>query len=186
MVGEGTVNLQFRAFYKILKKHDKLLPFTPCRQFYMSRLQQQNWIDGDFRCTHGGSGGSRRRGGKELCTPRHCTPDFARPTPPCQASLSPLCEVTTNVHSFQQHFEESVCCARRWQPNLRGAVAGARMPAAGPGASRRRHRGNYVRALHYQVLGAHRRCIRHQAPHPAASSRVPGKLTVTFCAKKRG
>uniref|UniRef100_A0A7S0WG32 SPX domain-containing protein n=1 Tax=Pyramimonas obovata TaxID=1411642 RepID=A0A7S0WG32_9CHLO len=45
---EKYVNLNYRGFYKILKKHDKLLPATPCRQFYMARLHQQRWINGDF------------------------------------------------------------------------------------------------------------------------------------------
>eukprot|EP00898_Chlorokybus_atmophyticus_P007682 jgi/Chlat1/7915/Chrsp68S07353 len=45
---EKYVNLCYMGFYKILKKHDKMLPTTPCRQFYMSRLHQQRYIFGDF------------------------------------------------------------------------------------------------------------------------------------------
>ncbi|KAK2080664.1 hypothetical protein QBZ16_000518 [Prototheca wickerhamii] len=45
---EKYVNLNYMACHKILKKHDKLLPKTPCRQFYISHLHQQPWIQGNF------------------------------------------------------------------------------------------------------------------------------------------
>eukprot|EP00899_Mesostigma_viride_P021788 jgi/Mesvir1/29610/Mv21464-RA.3 len=45
---EKFVNINYTGFYKILKKHDKLLPTIPCRQYYMSRLHNQGWITGDF------------------------------------------------------------------------------------------------------------------------------------------
>ena len=32
------------GFHKILKKHDKMLPHTPCRQFYISHLHNQPWV----------------------------------------------------------------------------------------------------------------------------------------------
>eukprot|EP00899_Mesostigma_viride_P008364 jgi/Mesvir1/17529/Mv08781-RA.1 len=38
------VNVSYTTFYKILKKHDKLLPNVPCRQFYMARLNQKCWL----------------------------------------------------------------------------------------------------------------------------------------------
>lgn len=43
---EKFVNLNFTAFHKILKKHDKRLP-NPCKAFYMARLQNQSWVRGD-------------------------------------------------------------------------------------------------------------------------------------------
>ena len=43
---EKFVNLNFTAFHKILKKHDKRLP-NPCKAFYMSRLHDQSWVRGD-------------------------------------------------------------------------------------------------------------------------------------------
>ena len=33
-----------QGFHKILKKHDKLLPHAPCRQFYITHLHQQPWV----------------------------------------------------------------------------------------------------------------------------------------------
>ena len=45
---EKYINLNYTGFYKILKKHDKNLPSTPCRQFYMARLHQTPWIQGDY------------------------------------------------------------------------------------------------------------------------------------------
>jgi len=44
---ERYVNLNFMAFSKILKKHDKNLP-NPCKPFYMARLHNQKWIRGDY------------------------------------------------------------------------------------------------------------------------------------------
>jgi len=38
---EKFVNLNYQAFEKLLKNHDKLLPSTPCHQFYMSKLRNQ-------------------------------------------------------------------------------------------------------------------------------------------------
>ncbi len=48
---EKFANLNYRAIYKILKKHDKLLPRSPpCRTFYMSRLhnRRKSWMRGDY------------------------------------------------------------------------------------------------------------------------------------------
>lgn len=36
------------AFHKILKKHDKMLPHAPCRQFYVAHLHQQPWVQGNY------------------------------------------------------------------------------------------------------------------------------------------
>jgi SPX domain protein involved in polyphosphate accumulation len=44
---EKFVNLNFTAFHKILKKHDKRLP-NPCKAFYISRLHDQKWVRGDY------------------------------------------------------------------------------------------------------------------------------------------
>ena len=44
---EKFVNLNFTAFHKILKKHDKRLP-NPCRAFYTARLHSQSWVRGDY------------------------------------------------------------------------------------------------------------------------------------------
>ena len=41
------VNVNFTAFRKILKKHDKNLP-NPCSAFYIGRLHQQGWVRGDY------------------------------------------------------------------------------------------------------------------------------------------
>eukprot|EP00887_Chlorella_sp_A99_P007155 scaffold2.g7155.t1 len=40
---EKYVNLNYMGFHKILKKHDKMLPHSPCRQFYISHLHHQPW-----------------------------------------------------------------------------------------------------------------------------------------------
>ena len=45
---EKYVNQNCVAFHKILKKHDKTLPSTPCRAFYIKKLHQQQWIKNDF------------------------------------------------------------------------------------------------------------------------------------------
>ncbi|KDD74760.1 VTC domain-containing protein [Helicosporidium sp. ATCC 50920] len=45
---EKYVNLNYMGFHKILKKHDKLLPDTPCRQFYVSHLHNQPWVQGNY------------------------------------------------------------------------------------------------------------------------------------------
>ena len=44
---EKYVNLNFMAFHKILKKHDKCLP-NKCKNFYVSRMHAQAWVKGDF------------------------------------------------------------------------------------------------------------------------------------------
>ena len=44
------VNLNYMGFHKILKKHDKMLPHTPCRQFYISHLHNQPWVQVRRRC----------------------------------------------------------------------------------------------------------------------------------------
>jgi SPX domain protein involved in polyphosphate accumulation len=45
---EKFVNLNYMGFHKILKKHDKNLPQTPCRQFYISHLHNQPWVQGNY------------------------------------------------------------------------------------------------------------------------------------------
>ncbi|KAF5830825.1 VTC domain-containing protein [Dunaliella salina] len=45
---EKYVNLNYMGFHKILKKHDKLLPHAPCRQFYVAHLHQQPWVQGNY------------------------------------------------------------------------------------------------------------------------------------------
>lgn len=45
---EKFVNLNYMGFHKILKKHDKMLPHTPCRQFYISHLHNQPWVQGNY------------------------------------------------------------------------------------------------------------------------------------------
>ncbi len=48
---EKFANLNYKAIYKSLKKHDKLLPRSPpCRKFYMSRLhnRRKSWMRGDY------------------------------------------------------------------------------------------------------------------------------------------
>lgn len=45
---EKFVNLNYLGFHKILKKHDKNLPQTPCRQFYISHLHNQPWVQGNY------------------------------------------------------------------------------------------------------------------------------------------
>ena len=44
---EKFANLNIRACYKILKKHDKLIPATVCCRYYLERLHQQPWIRND-------------------------------------------------------------------------------------------------------------------------------------------
>ena len=44
---EKYVNLNFTGFVKILKKHDRRLPF-PCKTLYLGRLHEQSWVRGDF------------------------------------------------------------------------------------------------------------------------------------------
>ena len=44
---EKYVNLNFTAFRKILKKHDKNLP-NPCSSLYLGRLHDQAWVKGDY------------------------------------------------------------------------------------------------------------------------------------------
>ena len=41
---EKFVNLNYLGFHKILKKHDKMLPHSPCQQFYVSHLHNQPWV----------------------------------------------------------------------------------------------------------------------------------------------
>lgn len=45
---EKYVNLNYMGFHKILKKHDKMLPHSPCRQFYISHLHNQPWVQGNY------------------------------------------------------------------------------------------------------------------------------------------
>lgn len=45
---EKYVNINFMGFHKILKKHDKNLPNTPCKAFYVNRLHTQAWVRGDY------------------------------------------------------------------------------------------------------------------------------------------
>eukprot|EP01024_Parvocaulis_polyphysoides_P026125 TRINITY_DN2383_c0_g1_i13.p1 TRINITY_DN2383_c0_g1~~TRINITY_DN2383_c0_g1_i13.p1 ORF type:complete len:750 (-),score=93.88 TRINITY_DN2383_c0_g1_i13:114-2363(-) len=45
---EKYVNLNYLAFHKILKKHDKQLPHAPCRQFYTPHLHHQPWVQGGY------------------------------------------------------------------------------------------------------------------------------------------
>jgi SPX domain protein involved in polyphosphate accumulation len=45
---EKYVNLNFMGFHKILKKHDKKLPYNPCKAFYVSRMHAQAWVRGDY------------------------------------------------------------------------------------------------------------------------------------------
>lgn len=44
---EKYVNLNFTAFHKILKKHDRRLP-NPCQSLYMTRLHEQKWVQGEY------------------------------------------------------------------------------------------------------------------------------------------
>jgi SPX domain protein involved in polyphosphate accumulation len=37
-----------QGVHKILKKHDKMLPHAPCRQFYIAHLHQQPWVQGNY------------------------------------------------------------------------------------------------------------------------------------------
>lgn len=45
---EKYVNLNYMGFHKILKKHDKMMPHAPCRQFYVAHLHQQPWVQGTY------------------------------------------------------------------------------------------------------------------------------------------
>ncbi|GBG00375.1 vacuolar transporter chaperone [Raphidocelis subcapitata] len=45
---EKYVNLNYMGVHKILKKHDKMLPHSPCRQFYIAHLHQQPWVQGNY------------------------------------------------------------------------------------------------------------------------------------------
>ena len=45
---EKYVNLNYMGFHKILKKHDKNVPSAPCRQFYVSHLHNQPWVQGNY------------------------------------------------------------------------------------------------------------------------------------------
>mmetsp|Transcript_27459 Transcript_27459/g.50674 ORF Transcript_27459/g.50674 Transcript_27459/m.50674 type:complete len:739 (-) Transcript_27459:23-2239(-) len=45
---EKYVNVNYLGFHKILKKHDKCLPHSPCRQFYVAHLHQQPWVQGNY------------------------------------------------------------------------------------------------------------------------------------------
>ncbi|GFH07673.1 SPX domain-containing protein, partial [Haematococcus lacustris] len=45
---EKYVNLNYMGLHKILKKHDKMLPHAPCRQFYVAHLHQQPWVQGNY------------------------------------------------------------------------------------------------------------------------------------------
>ncbi len=37
-----------QGIHKILKKHDKMVPHAPCRQFYIAHLHQQPWVQGTY------------------------------------------------------------------------------------------------------------------------------------------
>jgi SPX domain protein involved in polyphosphate accumulation len=41
---EKYVNVNYLGFHKILKKHDKNIPTSPCSQFYIAHLHQQPWV----------------------------------------------------------------------------------------------------------------------------------------------
>ncbi|KAK9807603.1 hypothetical protein WJX72_003876 [[Myrmecia] bisecta] len=45
---EKYVNLNYLGFHKILKKHDKMITWAPCQQFYVSHLHQQPWVQGNY------------------------------------------------------------------------------------------------------------------------------------------
>ena len=45
---EKYVNLNFMGFHKILKKHDKYIPWNPCKDFYVKRMHNQSWVRGDY------------------------------------------------------------------------------------------------------------------------------------------
>ena len=45
---EKYVNINFMGFHKILKKHDKYCPATPCKTFYINRMHSQAWVRGDY------------------------------------------------------------------------------------------------------------------------------------------
>ncbi|CAG9460086.1 unnamed protein product [Pedinophyceae sp. YPF-701] len=45
---EKYVNLNYMGFHKILKKHDKNCPNNAIKPFYISRLHQQPWVQGNF------------------------------------------------------------------------------------------------------------------------------------------
>eukprot|EP00877_Chromochloris_zofingiensis_P009475 jgi/Chrzof1/4781/Cz14g26070.t1 len=45
---EKYANLNYMGIHKILKKHDKMLPHSPCRQFYIAHLHQQPWVQGNY------------------------------------------------------------------------------------------------------------------------------------------
>ena len=45
---EKYVNLNYMGFHKALKKHDKMLPHSPCRQFYIAHLHNQPWVQGNY------------------------------------------------------------------------------------------------------------------------------------------
>ena len=45
---ETYVNVNFMGFHKILKKHDKHIPSTPCKSFYVNRMHAQAWVRGDY------------------------------------------------------------------------------------------------------------------------------------------
>ena len=72
---EKYVNLNYMGFHKILKKHDKMLPHAPCRQFYITHLHAQPWVQvrGEL-CGGWGGGGGVRDARVDVC--------HARPPPP--------------------------------------------------------------------------------------------------------
>jgi hypothetical protein len=37
-----------QGIHKILKKHDKMVPHAPCRQFYVAHVHQQPWVQGNY------------------------------------------------------------------------------------------------------------------------------------------
>ena len=38
------ISVRLQGFHKILKKHDKQLPETPCQSYYVQHLHSQSWV----------------------------------------------------------------------------------------------------------------------------------------------
>ena len=45
---EKFVNLNYMGFHKILKKHDKVLPHSPCKDFYIQRMHTMKWVKNNY------------------------------------------------------------------------------------------------------------------------------------------
>ena len=43
--------MNFLAFHKCLKKHDKHIPLLPCKKVYLAKLHEQQWVKEDFSKT---------------------------------------------------------------------------------------------------------------------------------------